>query len=163
MIPLTGPWSDGFAGGFGDGRITRLGGSGFPRSLYGSFEGKEEAVIVEEAAQNTGGWGDAWSQEIDDEAVRRQRVAMGIIPDEGAALEAVQAESRSKARQLARQEEARSQALTDQIIELERAIEAQEGINTAALEAEKSRALANLSIIQRNQNAQAVLVMLGLL
>ena len=156
--------------------ISRLSPSGVPGCAYGPFSNKVEQVVTPEveAESFTGGWGTAWQNYRDDEATRRQRVAMGIIPDDepekAAILEAAQQSldvlARRKIRALERKSEEldRIEALTLRLMKAQREAEREaQAAMIANLKAERVEAQGNLTQIQRNQNAQATLVMLALL
>lgn len=156
--------------------VTRLGGSGFPRSLYGSFAGKVEAEIEETAQANTGGWNlRVFDSYRDDERKRRQRVAMGVIPETmpEADAEAVIAAADKRLATLAQAQIAKVDASESRIKAMQSALA---DLLDAQAEAERewrarrineitaARNAANLEIqqiTQQQRNAEAVLLMLA--
>lgn len=133
-----------------------------PRYFPAGGDGEPVEPEVEETF--TGGFPKAWGRSRDEEEVRRQRIALGIIPDDApepvriAAREPTRREARRKLRQEARQtalDDARLtelEAMLDDILAAQRA--AVEEAEIVYLEAELLRS-------QRNRNARAVLAMLG--
>ena len=133
---------------------------------------REGAPAAEETA--TGGWPRAWEQYRSEDEIRRQRIALQIIPPDEpdadaireAANEAVEALARRKIRRLTREarELERLENLTIALMRAQR--EAQiAGYNDriAALQHERSEAVGSLDMLRRNENARAVLIMLGML
>ena len=126
------------------------------------------------ASSATGGWPRAWEQYRSEDDVRRQRIALQIIPPDEpdadaireAAKEAVEALARRKIRRLTREarELERLEDLTITLLRAQR--EAQiAGYKDmiAALQQERSEAVTSLDMLRRNENARAVLIMLGML
>ena len=128
-------------------------------------------TYVEETADaaNTGGWLSAYERYRDEGEVRRERIARGIIPDDmpaevvkAAAATNVEVLAKRKLRQLAAESDQleRLEAVTMQLMAAQKEA-AEEAYNALLAELRESEAV--YSQMSRNRNAQAVLVMLGLL
>jgi DNA-binding transcriptional MerR regulator len=115
---------------------------------------------------STGGWGTAYRRYRDEEEVRRERIARGILPPDPVEIEAIEeaatlpkVDARKRLREAARDAahvaelEARLQALLADI----------EAIERAAMDAELAELLKGAVQIQNNRNAAAVLTMLGMI
>lgn len=148
-------------------RLALYGGIGTPR---GDYLGKEQQVIVEPPAEEvspTGGWA-VYQRYRDAEEVRRQRIALGIIPDDEPEAEAVQEAAKQPAKILARKRLRERVSDANRIGELEAMLDR----IMAEIAAEQERAYAQMldelkavqaeSVnFQRNQNAVAVMAMLA--
>lgn len=132
---------------------------------------REGAPAVVVTQTNTGGWGRGrtFSQYRDDEQIRQDRIARGIIPPDEPEIETVIEAAREGVPLLARRRlEARIEASRQAELQalLERVMEAQREARELAYQAlieQLAGERAELESFNRNQNASAVLVMLGLL
>lgn len=147
--------------------LALYGGIGTPR---GDYSGKvEQVVIVPEVVESSGGFLHAYARTRDDEEVRQERIARGIIPPDEPEAETIIEAAKQPVALLARKRlreraEASRQAELEAL--LDRVLEAQRQAREAYFEqliADLQQVSAEAESFNRNQNASAVLVMLGVL
>lgn len=151
--------------------VTRLWPYGGPGHPYGSFAGKVEQEPAPEVAAEAyaGGFLSSWSRYRDEDEIRQERIARGIIPpDEPEAETIIEASKQSVpvlARKRLRERVEASRQIELQVL-LDRVLEAQREAREAYFEqliAELQQVREDAESFNRNQNASAVLVMLGML
>ena len=170
---MKGGFDAGFDAGYSvaDGaQITRLWPYGGPGHPYGSFAGKvEQVVVVPEIVESSGGFLHAYARTRDEEEVRQERIARGIIPAGEPEVEAIIEASKQPVALLARRRlkerveasrQAELEALLDRVLEAQR--EAREAYFDQLI-ADLQQVSVEAESFNRNQNASAVLVMLGAL
>lgn len=135
---------------------------------------REGAPAVVEAPGSTGGWGSAWQRYRDEDEVRRQRIALEIIPPDEPDAEAIKVAAGEAAEVLARRKIRRLERDDAELDRLERLtltlMRAQREAQIIgyrdmidALQQERSEAITYVDTERRNHNAKAVLVMLSML
>lgn len=151
--------------------VTRLwpyGGSGHP---YGSFAGKTEQEPAPEVVADSpsGGFLSVYARTRTEEEVRQERIARGIIPPDEPDAETIIEAAKQPVAVLARRQ-LRARVALERQAELEALLNQVLAAQQAAREAYFDQLIAELQQVQldaesfnRNQNASAVLVMLGML
>lgn len=125
-----------------------------------------EAPVVEETA-TVGGWS-VYRRYRDEEEVRRQRIALGIIPPDEPEAEAVQEAARQPVKALARKrlkervsDESRISELETMVNEIMTQVAAERDRAYAEMLKELQAAKTEAADFQRNQNAIAVMALLA--